>query len=58
MSKSVEEKIKSIEDRLDFYRRSGRPVPLILEAKLTKLKLNKKIDLPWFSKKGFLKRNR
>ena len=49
MKRSAEE----IQRRIDNLRISGRPVPLILEATLMKMKRGKGPALPSFAKKGF-----
>jgi len=49
---------EDIQKRIDFLRNSGRPVPLILETRLVRINSGKKLKLPSFSRKGFVKGNR
>lgn len=50
--------IEQIQNRIDKLRESGRPVPLILEATLIKMKNGKGPRLPSCSRKGMIKGNR
>lgn len=55
---SMKQNAEDLKKRIDFFKESGRPVPLILETRLVRLNSGKKLKLPSFSRKGFIKGNR
>jgi hypothetical protein len=54
----MKQSAEAIQKRIDFLRNSGRPVPLILETRLFRINSGKKLKLPSFSRKGFVKDKR
>lgn len=63
--RDIESEVAELQKRIDFFRDSGRPVPLFLESALIKrrhkIKTGKRKKgklLPWFARKALIRNPR
>lgn len=54
----MKQSLEELQNRIDKMRKSGRPVPLVLEAAIIKMQHGKGPRLPAYARKGFIKDSR